>query len=90
MPTDIDYSKLKKWIEYHKNCIALRDKILSLVPLKLLYSEYSNLEFGYFRAKNFVRMFNKEYGTNLDLQVLDQIIETVNLKKNIFCKKLQK
>lgn len=90
IPTEIDYSELKKWIEYHKNCIDLRNRILSLVPLKLLYSEYSNPDFGYFRAKSFIRMFNKEYGTDLNLEVLDQIMAMTDSKKNNFCKKLQK
>lgn len=90
IPTDINYSELKKWIEYHRNCIFLRNRVLALVPLKLLYSESSNPDFGYFRAKSFVRMFNKEYGTGFNLQQLDQIMAIDYSKKDCGCRKLKK
>lgn len=72
--TDIDYSELTRCMQIHKYNVSLRDRILKLVPLAMIYSETTNPNYGYIRAKSFIRTFNKEYNLNMDLQELDEIM----------------
>ena len=72
--TNIDYSELQKRIQDHKNSVGLRNKVLELVMLNLLYSKNALPENGYIRAKRFMRMFNKEYNLDLNMEKLDEIM----------------
>lgn len=74
-PIDVNYSNLTKAINKHKANIKLRNMILELIPLKLIYSNSTLPEYGYIRAKNFVRMFNKEYNLKLELNEVDEIMK---------------
>ena len=63
-PIDIDYSKLDEMLKERKANLQLRNMILELIPLKILYSSLP--QYGYPRAKSFIRMFNKEYNLDMD------------------------
>ena len=96
--TKIDYSDLEKVYFYHQTNIELRNIIFSLVPLALLYSNNTLPEYGYVRAKSFIRMFNQEYNLNLDMNRINGIMSIdyskdrleVKSKLNILCKKKMK
>lgn len=70
--TDVDYSQLEHAVMNHKNSVAIRNKVLKMAMLKMLYSSLP--ERGYIRAKRFMRMFNKEYGLDLNMEKLDSIM----------------
>jgi len=72
--TDVDYSELTKCILIHNYNVSLRNRVLKLVPLAMIYSDTTNPNYGYIRAKSFIRTFNKEYKLNMDLQELDEIM----------------
>lgn len=72
---DVDYSEITKTVITHKANIQLRNIILNLIPLKMIYSKSTLPEYGYIRAKSFVRMFNKEYGLNIDMQEVENIMK---------------
>ena len=84
--TDVDYSKLERAVTNHKNSVTIRNKVLEMTMLKILYSSIP--EHSYIRAKRFMRMFNKEYDLNLNMEKLDDIMsidykDTNNVKKKI-------
>lgn len=55
---ELDSTELKNCI-YNRECdIKLRNKILQLVALKLLYSKNTTPERGYERVKRFINEFN--------------------------------
>lgn len=72
--SDIDHSDIKKFIYNHKEFVSLRNKILKLIPLYMIYSENTMPAAGYFRAKKFIEMFNKEYNLNLNSEEIDKIM----------------
>lgn len=74
-PIDVNYSNLTKAVNRHKAEIQLRNIILELIPLKLIYSNSTLPEYGYIRAKNFARMFSKEYNLKIDLNEVDEIMK---------------
>lgn len=93
---NIDYSELEDLINNHKIKLELREKILNLIPLALIYS--GGPDYGYIRAKSFIRMFNKEYGLNLDTTRIDEIaskdysqsiIEESNISKTVPKRKIR-
>ena len=72
LETDVDYSELERAVTNHKNSVAIRNKVLEMTMLKMLYSSLP--EHGYIRAKRFMRMFNKEYDLDLNMEKLDSIM----------------
>ena len=72
--TDVDYSELTRWIEMHKFYLTIRNKVLKVIPFALIYSKSTLPEYGYIRAKSFIRTFNKEFGLNMNLDELDEIM----------------
>ena len=72
LETDVDYSELEHVVTNHKNSVAIRNKVLEMTMLKMLYSSLP--EHGYIRAKRFMRMFNKEYNLDLTMEKLDSIM----------------
>lgn len=61
---------------YDHNCdIELRERLLQLVALKLLYSKNTIPERGYERAKRFINEFNKKLGLTLSMKEIDEIIQ---------------
>ena len=85
----VDYSELVEEVQRHKNNVTLRNKILDLVMLNLLYSKNTYPRNGYVRAKRFMRMFNKEYGIDLNMNKLDKIM-SIDYSNNKEVKKLLK
>lgn len=84
--TNIDYSELERAITNHKNSVAIRNKVLEMTMQKMLYSSLP--EHGYIRAKRFMKMFNKEYNSGLNMKKLDDIMsidykDTNNVKQKI-------
>lgn len=80
--TEVNYSELKKWVDGYNYDVSLRNWVLKLIPLAMLYSKTTRPEYGYVRAKSFVRTFNKEYNLKLDLEELDFIMSRDYSKSN--------
>lgn len=78
----IDYSELKNCIFNREIDLELRDKILSLVALGLLYSTNATPEQGYYRAKKYIEEFNENLkDINLTTEKIDQIMSVDYSKK---------
>ena len=73
-PINVNYCELSKAVIRHKTYIQIRNMILQLIPIKIIYSKSTLPEYGYIRAKNFVRMFNKEYNLNISMNEVDEIM----------------
>lgn len=69
--SNINYDQVINIINEHKYKLTLRNKVLQLIPLEMIYSDPI---YGYNRAKSFVRMFNKEYGLHLSLDEVEDIL----------------
>lgn len=82
---DIDCNELKNLIEYHDNQVKLRNKLLELTALQMLYSKTTLPNYGYLRVKNFIKEFNNYYNLNLSLEPIDNIMnidyQNMELKK---------
>lgn len=74
----VDYSQLKDCIKYYDYNIMFRNELLKLIPLALFYSKDTLPEYGYIRAKSFIRTFNMEYGLDMNLEELDEILNKDN------------
>ena len=71
---ELDYTELKDSV-YNHNCdMELRNRLLQLVALKLLYSKNTIPERGYERAKRFINEFNKKIGLTLSTEEIDEIM----------------
>ena len=82
--TKVDYTELKDLIYQHNCKIELRNKVLELIPLALLYSKNTIPMYGYIRAISFIRMFNKEYGLKMNTNKIDKIANIdYNLPKEL-------
>ncbi len=85
----LDFIELKECI-YNHNCdIELRNKILQLVALKLLYSKNTIPERGYERAKRFINEFNEYFGISLSTSEIDEIINRNYKNDRVLSKKRQ-
>lgn len=69
----LNFTELKECVLDHNNDIELRNRILQLVALKLLYSQNTTPERGYIRAKKFIKEFNKELGLMLSTEEIDEL-----------------
>ena len=73
---EYDLSELKECLFNYKCDLELRNKILQLVALKLLYSKRDTYpEMSYLRAKRFISEFNKELKINLSTDEIDEIMK---------------
>ena len=72
--TNVDYSELTRWIERHKFNLTIRNKVLNVIPYALLYSKTTMPNYGYIRAKSYIRTFNREYNLRMTMDELDEII----------------
>ena len=71
---EFDFIELEKCI-YNHNCdVELRNKVLQLVALKLLYSHNTTPERGYERSKRIINEFNKKMGLNISTEEIDNVI----------------
>lgn len=88
---DLEFNELKECINNHNNDIELRNRILKLVALELLYSNHTTPEIGYERAKYFINEFNEEMNLSLDTKEIDTIIKNSYIEeKTPVIKKLLK
>lgn len=71
----LDFSELKKCVNKHKEKSKLRDEILQLIALKLLYSKNTTPQRGYQRALKFINEFNKELNVNISTKQIDDIMD---------------
>lgn len=71
-----DLSNFKKCLNNHETRKKLRDKILEFVSLKLLYSRSTIPEYGYIRAKRFIKEFNKKLNLTLSTEKIDKLISS--------------
>ena len=71
---ELDFTELKDSVNDHNNDIELRNKVLQLVALKLLYSKNTIPERGYERAKRFINEFNEGLNLNLSTEKIDEIM----------------
>lgn len=85
----IDYRDVERHVLNHKDSIRLRKETLNLVMLSLLYANGELPANGYARAKSFMRMFNKEYHTDLNMDRLDDIM-SIDYKNTKEVKRLLK
>ena len=69
-----DYSEIAESVFGHNCDQELRDKILQLIALKLLYSSNTIPERGYERATNFIQEFNKDFGFTISSDSIDEIM----------------
>ena len=74
IPDNVDYSGIEQVYENHKNRVLLRNELLKLIPLAILYSKNTLPIYGILRAKSFIRIFNKEYILNMDTKKIDEIM----------------
>ena len=71
---ELDFTELTESVYDHNCDMELRDRILQLVALKLLYSRNTIPERGYERAKRFINEFSKKLGLELSTEQIDEII----------------
>ena len=69
-----DYLQIKKCV-YNNQCDKkLRNEILQLAALKLLYSKNTIPKLGYIRAKKFIKEFNNKFNLELSTSYIDEIM----------------
>lgn len=71
----LDFKELEECVYDHNCDIELRNKVLQLVALKLLYSSNTIPERGYIRATRFIDEFNDKLNLNLNKEEIDEIIK---------------
>lgn len=71
---EIDTTNLEQCLYDHSCDMDLRNRILELVALKLLYSPNTIPERGYERAKRFIGEVNKKLGLSLTTDEIDEIM----------------
>lgn len=68
------FTELEKCVYDHNCDVELRNKVLQLVALKILYSHNTIPERGYERAKRFINEFNKKMNLNISTKEIDSAI----------------
>lgn len=71
---EFSFTELEKCVYDHNCDVELRNKVLQLVALKLLYSRRTIPERGYERSKRFINEFNKKMGLNISTEEIDNAI----------------
>lgn len=80
---DLDLGEIEDCILNHEMDLLLREKILNLTALGILYSKRTTPQNGYRRAQKFIREINKDFGTNLTTYEIDEIMKKdYGTKKN--------
>ena len=79
----IKYISLKETILDKKFREKIREKILEMTTLKLIYSRNTIPEYGYERAKKLINEFNRKLNINIKTNRIDEIInkDYSNVKK---------
>ena len=78
--TNLNYDEVKEMIKRHKFNTTIRNRLLELIPIYMIYNDPYT---GYYRAKSFIRMFNKEYNLDLNLKEVDRINDTDYFKPKV-------
>ena len=84
----LDYYHLNKCVEHHKNDIIVRNNIIDTIS-KMIISSASNVEYGYFRALEFLNDFSNYYNLKFDSKYFDNIVKNIN-KSNFDAKSNKK
>lgn len=71
---ELDFFELNECVYNYNIDLELRNMILQLVALKLIYSRDTIPERGYVRAKRFINEFNKKMKLNLNSEEIDKLI----------------
>ncbi len=71
---ELDFTELKNCVYDHQIDMELRNRVLQLVALKLLYSKNTTPERGYERAKRFIDEFNEQVELDLSTEEMDEIM----------------
>ena len=71
---ELDFTELQECINDMNYDRELRNRILQLAALKIMYSRNTTPERGYERAKRFINEFNKKMGLNLSTSEIDEIM----------------
>lgn len=71
---ELDFSEIQEADNNKRVDNYLRDTLLELVSLKLLYSRRTTPERGYERARRFICEFNKKLNLNLNTDLIDEAI----------------
>lgn len=71
---ELDFSEIQEADNNKRVDNYLRDTLLELVSLKLLYSKRTTPERGYERARRFICEFNKKLNLNLNTDLIDEAI----------------
>ena len=71
---NIDMHELDEIINTHKIDCELRDKVINLVSLKLLYNKSTSVRRGYDRAVRLINEYNQNFGRNNSIDFLETII----------------
>ena len=71
---DYDFSELKSSINTHNCDLCVREELIKLTALKLLYSNTTNPIRGYIRANRYITECNRDLGTNVSKHDINEII----------------
>ncbi len=81
-----ELDEVKKCLNIHNTDLEIRNYVLKLISLSLLYSKNTIPEYGALRAKKFIDEFNKELGVIIDMPL---ILSSDSLEKGIYKVKKQ-
>lgn len=73
----IDYSELEEVVRKHQYELELRHRLLQLTALKILYSG-TTLEKSYSRVETFISDMNRELGSLLSIDEINELIDEYN------------
>lgn len=71
---EFSFTELEESVYDHNCDVELRNKVLQLVALKLLYSPNTTPERGYERSKRFINEFNEKINLNISTEEIDNAI----------------
>ncbi len=72
--TSYDLSEVKSSIFQHDCDLYIREELIKLTALRIMYSETTNPVRGYIRANRYITECNKDLGTNVSKHDINEII----------------
>ena len=72
--SNLDYSELSSSVFTHNCDLYIREEIIKLAALRIMYSENTNPIRGYIRANRYIKESNRDLGTNVSLNEINNII----------------
>lgn len=80
---DMEYKDLERIVKDHEIDLKLRNELLNLVSLKLIYSKKDSIEYGYKRSLCFIKEFNDYYyNISLNSDKIDALVNEKPVKHN--------